>query len=140
MTRFMDASLVVYAYLKPKRRLSVKEIQIKEDAKKIVSRIGSGERVVTSTVHISEIANIVEDHMRHKDALEVERTLLFGEGIDILSVTKDDMLSALAETGSNPVGLSDALAYALMKKNGIEEIYSFDSDFDRFADIERVTR
>ena len=37
------------------------------------------------------------------------------------------------------VGVNDALAYVLMKKDAIQELYSFDKDFDAFTDIHRKT-
>ena len=36
------------------------------------------------------------------------------------------------------MGLSDAIAYLVMKKNEIGEIYSFDKDFDKLEGIKRV--
>ena len=36
------------------------------------------------------------------------------------------------------VGLCDAIAYVIMMKNGVNEIYSFDSDFDKL-NVRRVT-
>ena len=46
--RFMDASVFVHAYLKPKRPLKPQEVGVKEVAKRIVTRINGGERVLTS--------------------------------------------------------------------------------------------
>ena len=36
--------------------------------------------------------------------------------------------------------MSDAIAYVSMIDNGIEEVYSFDSDFDRLKGIKRITK
>jgi len=47
-------------------------------------------------------------------------------------------LKALEIAKEKDVGLSDAIAYVIMKKNSVEEIYSFDSDFDKL-DVRRVT-
>ena len=36
------------------------------------------------------------------------------------------------------VGLSDAIAYIIMKENGLNDVYSFDHDFDRL-NVRRIT-
>lgn len=48
--RFVDASVFVHAYLKPKRRLKPHEMKIIESAKKIVKRINDGEEVGITVV------------------------------------------------------------------------------------------
>jgi len=64
--RFIDASVFLYAFLKPKRRVSEDVLELKENAKRILSRIEEGEEVVTTVVHLSEIANILESHTSKK--------------------------------------------------------------------------
>lgn len=48
-------------------------------------------------------------------------------------------MEALRETEEKKIGLSDAIAYILMLQNNIEEIYSFDMDFDKLEGIRRLT-
>jgi len=38
------------------------------------------------------------------------------------------------------IGLNDAVASILMKQEGISEIYSFDTHFDKIAWIKRLTQ
>jgi predicted nucleic acid-binding protein len=45
---------------------------------------------------------------------------------------------ALENTLINTIGFFDNLIYAVMLNNDIEEIASFDSDFDIFDDIKRI--
>jgi len=72
--RFVDASVFVHAYLKPRRELRPHEILIKKRARTIVSRINQGEPVLVSTVHFAEVANLLEDWM----ALQEAQTVLLG--------------------------------------------------------------
>ena len=58
--RFVDSNVFLHAFLKPRRKLTQNEIRIKEEAKDIVKNIEGGEEVAMSTVHLSEIVNIVE--------------------------------------------------------------------------------
>jgi predicted nucleic acid-binding protein len=38
------------------------------------------------------------------------------------------------------IGLNDSIAHAVMKRNRLREIYSFDKDFDGFADLIGLTQ
>ena len=135
---YVDANVFIYAFLKTKRTLQPHEVKIKDAAKKIVSRINEGEKVVTSVVHFSEVCNILEDNLPIEEALLIEKGLLFRENILICEVSKDDYLKAISVTEDQNVGVNDALAYVLMKKRAIQTVYSFDKDFDTFADILRT--
>ena len=136
---YVDANVFVYAFLKTKRTLQPHEIKVKEAAKKIVSRINEGEKVVTSVVHFSEVCNILEDYLPIEEALLIEKGLLFRENILVCEVSKDDYLKAISVTEDQQVRVNDALAYVLMKKEAIQTVYSFDKDFDAFTDIRRIT-
>ncbi len=138
--RFADSNVFVHAFLKPRRDLSESEKKLKEDAKKIVSRVNSGEKVMTSVVHIAEIANILEDNLEAGASQEILRSLLMNEHLEIDSVSREDCLSAMGEMEEHSLGLNDSIAHAVMRRNGLVEIYSFDKDFDRLDDVTRVSR
>jgi len=124
--------------LKPKRRLKEHEIKLKDSAKEIVKRINEGEIVFISTVHFSEIINILEDNAPLDVALEMEESILLRESIKFIDISKKDYLSAVEVAKKFKVGLNDALAYVVMKKMRIDEIYTFDKDFDRLPDVKRI--
>jgi predicted nucleic acid-binding protein len=136
---FVDANVFIYAFLKTKRQLQQSELKMKEAAKKIVTRISGGEKVVTSVVHFSEVCNILEDYLPFEEAVLLERGLLFRENLLICEVTQEDYLKAASLAEDYHVGVNDALAYLLMKRESIGAIYSFDTDFDVFTDIRRIT-
>lgn len=129
--RFVDASVFVHAFIKPKRKLKEHEIRIKEAAKNIVKRINEGEEVAISTVHVAEIANLLEHYMPIDDALLIETFLLTAKNVKVHDVEKMDCVNALDVAKDTKVGLSDAIAYIIMRENGLDEVYSFDRDFDR---------
>ena len=135
---FVDANVFVYAFLKTKRQLQPDELKIKDAAKKIVTRISDGEKVVTSVVHFSEICNILEDYLSSTEATYVEKGLLYRENLLIVEVSQEDYLKAISIAEEYNIGANDALAYALMKEKGMNSIYSFDKDFDVFTDIQRI--
>ncbi|MCD6447962.1 MAG: type II toxin-antitoxin system VapC family toxin [Thermoplasmata archaeon] len=136
--RFVDASVFVHAFLKPKRKLKPHEIEIKESAKEIVRRINDGEEVGITVVQIVEIANLLESYLPLSEALKVEEFLLLAKNVNVFDVTKRDCLKALKISRERSAGLSDAIAYVVMMKIGVNEIYSFDSDFDKL-NVKRIT-
>jgi len=135
---FVDASVFVYAFLKPRRRLQPHEASVKDAAKNIVLRINEGEEVATSVVHFSEVCDVLEDYLPLEEAFTIEKGLLFRDNIVIQKVSKEDYLKALSIAEDQLVGANDALAYVLMKEAGLRKIYSFDKDFDGFNDINRI--
>ena len=137
--RFIDSNVFIHAYIKPKRSLEEHEVRVKEEAKAIISSVKEGEEVVTTVVHIGEIANLLEDLMPFQTALEVVRNILLKGNIHVASVGHDDYLSALTTAEEHRIGINDALAYAFMVQNGIERIYSFDKAFDKLKKITRLT-
>jgi predicted nucleic acid-binding protein len=137
--RYLDASVFVHAYIRPRRGLKAHERGIKAHARAIVARINEGEAVVTSTVHVAEIANVLENWMRLEDAAAVQQGLCTLDSVRILTTTRADLLEALARGSDLGLGTSDALAVAFMRREGVREVYSFDKDFDGLPDISRVS-
>lgn len=138
--RYIDASVFVHAYLRPRRRLRPEEERVKERARAIVTRISRGETVFLSTVHFSEIANILEDWMPLADARTILTGLATMENVRVVPVARSDLLDALAFATEAEVGTTDALAVVLMERERAAEIYSFDRDFDRFDGLRRIAR
>jgi len=137
--RFVDASVFVHAFLKPKRELKPHEVEIKEAAKNIVRRINEGEKVGLTVVQLAEIANILERYMPLEKALQVEKFLLYAPNVEVFGVNRKTCIEALRIAEEKNVGLSDAIAYILMLQSDVEEIYSFDRDFDKLKGIKRLT-
>lgn len=137
--RFVDASVFVHAFIKPRRKLKVHEQRIKKNAKQIVKRIDSGEEIAISTVHLSEVANVLEDFMPFKSALEIVTSLISKPSITLLNVTGKDCIKAVLIAQTNTIGFTDAIACVLMSESMMKEIYSFDKDFDRVKDFRRIS-
>lgn len=137
--RFVDASVFVHAFIRPRRELKPHEERIKRSAKQIVKRIDAGEEIAISTVHLSEVANILEDYMPLKSALEIVASLISKPSIMLLNVMGKDCIKALLVAQTDVIGFSDAIAYVLMSERKIQEIYSFDRDFDNIKSIKRIS-
>ncbi len=56
---FIDSNPFIYAFYKPKHEvLDEKKRELKKKSKEIVSRINEGKKVLTTTIHISEVSEV----------------------------------------------------------------------------------
>src|SRR5512137_887412 len=88
--RFIDANVFVYAILKPKIALPEAVQRKKTAAKDIFLRVNAGEPVTTTTVHLSEVANILEDAAGISFAGDFLSALVIKSTINVEPVTVDD--------------------------------------------------
>ena len=130
--RFIDESTFLYAVLKPIPELPEHLQKIKSVAREIITRVNKGENVVTSVVHLSEVANILESRKSFIEASQFIYDLLTKESIIILDVTHSDYQGATVLAQRYKVGINDSLAKILMDRLNITEIYSFNKYFDNF--------
>jgi predicted nucleic acid-binding protein len=135
--RFIDANVFLYATVKLKGDVRGEILERKEKSKQILLRIQRGERVITTVVHVSEVANILEAKVNLETALKFIENLMLAENIEILPVTYEDYLRALLIAKEKSVSLNDALAYLKMEGAGVREIYTFDNHF-RNLDVKIV--
>jgi len=139
--KFLDANPFIYAYYKPRRELTEYERKLKESAKQIVARINRGEeKVVTTVVHVSEMVNILKHGMTFEELYELILGLFSLENVKILKVSREDYLAAVELSLELKLDPNDALAIQVMYAMNINEIYSFDADFDKVGGIVRLPR
>ena len=139
--RFLDANVFIYAYYKPKRHLSPKETQMKEEAKKIISDVSQGrEQVAMTVVHLSETVNILKHGMPKDQLNNFIRGLFMLDNLKILDVTRDAYFAATELGDDLMLDTNDALAIDVMRQNDMKEIYTFDEDFDRIEGVARIPK
>lgn len=137
--RFLDANIFIYAFYKPKGRLTEKQKFMKEKAKEIVRKLIEGkEKFITTVVHVSEVANILEKALSIEALNSILTTLYSLENLKIVGITEEEYLIAIELMKKYKIGVNDCLAIYIMKKEGIKEIYSFDKDFDKIEEIRRL--
>ncbi len=101
--------------------------------------INARRRLVTSAEVLQEICHRYYA-INRLEFIQIAFDTVYGLVDQIFPVTKDD-----AEAGKTLMlgykGLSarDALHAALTRQLGIEDIFSFDSDFDRFSWLRRIS-
>ncbi|MDG7018238.1 MAG: type II toxin-antitoxin system VapC family toxin [Nitrososphaerota archaeon] len=137
--KFLDANPFIYAFYKPGNPLTEELKTMKDEAKSIISRINEGEeRVLTSVVHVSEVANILKRRMQPAELVELVSGILTNESVQVERVTPEDYLGAVESALDLRVDPNDALAVILMRRHQIRDIYTFDRGFDRVEGIRRL--
>jgi len=137
--RFIDANVFIYGVLKAKKAHTKEAVESKRKAKAILSRIDEGEPVATSVVHISEVANVLEDHMPLQALKDFLASILYKDSIVIYGIDREIYREANESFVQAKIGINDAIAVTLMRREGIREIYSFDSHFQELEAITRIT-
>jgi len=137
--RFLDSNVFIYAYYKPKKPLTQKEKQMKEQAKKILTNVSQGkENVIMTVIHISEVVNVLKHGLPFNELITIIRGLFMLDNLKIMDVTREGYFAAVELGEDLKLEANDALAVDVMRLNGLEEIYSFDEDFDQIEGITRL--
>lgn len=136
--RFVDSNVFLHAFLRPRRELTPRERDTKERAKEIIERIEAGEMVATSTVHLSEVINIVESGLGLQESMGLLAWAVSRSNIKVHSTSLGDYEAALPIAKERGVSANDALAYTLMRQHGIDEVYSFDKHFNQLTEVTRL--
>ena len=107
------------------------------EAEKILGQIK--ERTVITDHVLSELITFMVYKDGKKTAYEVGKKIMDSDVI-IVSVLREDLSAALGYVGKyEGFSMCDALSIVVMQKLGIKKIVSFDSDFDRIRNIERIS-
>jgi len=73
--RFIDTNVFIHAILEIKREdKSIEET--KRMARTIINRINSGERALTTVVHLSEFSNVMENYLNIEHLADIISKLL----------------------------------------------------------------
>jgi predicted nucleic acid-binding protein len=129
--RFIDANVFIYAVLKPNKPLPGSLMQVKTAAREIFLRVNAGEPVLTTTVHLSEVANVLEDAAGHTFSTSFISTVLMKSTISVEPVSADDYRESCELAQKRGISINDALSVIIMERQGIGEIYTFDRHFSQ---------
>lgn len=127
--RFIDTNVFIYAVLKPRTALPDAVLRKKTSAKDIFLRVNAGEPVTTTTVHLSEVANVLEDAAGISFACDLLSAIFLKPTINVEPVSADDYRESIRLAQKSAVSINDALAVIIMERQGIDEIYTFDRHF-----------
>ncbi len=103
-----------------------------------MARLRDGDEALTSACHIAEVVNILESGRGLSESLGFLSWALSGKNFKVVGVGRDEYEASLPVAQDSEVSANDALAYVLMTRAGLSEIYSFDKHFDKFQEIKRL--
>lgn len=111
----------------------------KSDSQRLLEEaVSAGVRLVTDAEVLQEILHRYVAIDR-RDAIQPAFDALLGVVDEVLPVTKNDAeLAKDVVLGSNKLSARDALHVAVMQRNGIRSIMSFDRALDQRPGIERL--
>lgn len=111
----------------------------KADAQRMLEQsVSQGERLVTDAEVLQEILHRYVAIDR-RDAIQPAFDAVLGVVDDVLPITRQDAERARTIVlGSPRLSARDAIHVAVMERNGITAILSFDSAFDRVPGITRL--
>ena len=132
--KFLDTSIIVEAGLEKSANLP-KCVQILE-------AIGQGrENAVTSVFTIAELYHILyaREKLGKEKVRRIAKAVFDCSGLEIIEAKPVHAQEALELALEFEIDFVDAVNRILMEENGITEIYSLDSHFDRFKGIKRLS-
>lgn len=130
--RFVDTNIFLRFLLADHPRQSPRCRKLFEAAK--VGKI----KLFTSEIVIAELAWVLNSFYKEsrKEVAEKLRQIILFEGLTIPN--KEVLLLATQKFESQNVDFIDAYNYALSIKKKIGQIYSYDQDFDKLKEIQRI--
>jgi len=126
---FLETSFIINLY--------VPTIQNHGRAKEIWKNIEDKEKTISEMVLYETMTVLRKLKQTDKKLKNVYDELTTSDDITVF----EDIIyykQALKDTFINPVGFFDNLSHIVMTNNDIEQIVSFDPDFDIFKDIKRI--
>lgn len=136
--RFVDSNVFLHAFLTPRRELTKGEQRVKDKSKAIVKGIEDGEEVAITTVHLSEVINILESGLSLQKSLGFLAWIITKDNIKVYPTAIEDYEASLPIAMENDIDANDALAYISMKRHGLEDVYTFDRHFNQLKDIRKL--
>ncbi len=110
------------------------------ECKAFLRRVASGNlEAVTTDFVLDSVAAVMEDRSASPD--DIKRflsSLLFYKGLVIHNLGLKGRIQATEEMEKSKLDFDDATSVAAMRKLGLKDIISLDSDFDRVSDIRRI--
>lgn len=130
MRRFVDTNVFIYVLTKDPGFFEV--------SKRILGRIEDGEEAVTSTVVVDEVCVFLEMHGRSREIPVALSSIRSYVSMEVVSFALEDMAKASKLVEQYGIDWHDCLNVVLMKKRGVEEVYSNDRHFDKVEGIKRI--
>ena len=103
----------------------------------VLTRIRNGEEALVSSL-VKDEALIWFSRYKASRLVDFIRGLVALTNIRIVQPTLEDELEAIKIHGQYPLGISDLINLSIMKRHGVNEIYSTDKGFDQVPAVKRI--
>lgn len=118
MKRFVDTNVFIYS--------ATNHPQFGETAKRILERIELGEKAVTSTLVLCEVAWVLEAMGKQGDIKPTLEKILSYKSLEVVGFDQDDLLVGANNMRLYSINFNDGINVAIMTRIGIYEAYSND--------------
>jgi predicted nucleic acid-binding protein len=118
VTRFVDTNIFIYTLTAHPR--------FGKTSRDILERIQKGEKAITSTLVMCEVAWVLEAMGRQGDIKPTLEKIMSYRTLEIVSYIPDDLLIGVNNMATENIDFNDGVNLALMMRLGISEIYSND--------------
>lgn len=116
--RFVDTNVFIY--------VATDHPRYSKTSMSILERIESGERALTSTLVLCEVAWVLEAMGRQGAIRETLEKILSYPSLEVAGFDSDDLIVGSNLMAAHRVDFNDAVNLAIMERLGVDEIYSND--------------
>jgi predicted nucleic acid-binding protein len=121
VTRFVDTNIFIYTLTAHPRFGKI--------AKNILERIQKGEKAITSTLVLCEVAWVLEAMGRQGDIKPTLEKIMSYRTLEIVSYVPDDLLVGVNNMATENIDFNDGVNLALMMRLDVSEVYSNDQKY-----------
>lgn len=119
MKRFVDTNIFIYS--------ATNHPQFGETAKRILERVEQGEKAVTSTLVLCEVAWVLEAMGKQGDIKPTLEKILSYKSLEVVGFDQDELLVGANNMRLYGIDFNDGINVAIMIRIGIYEAYSNDN-------------
>lgn len=118
MKRFVDTNVFIYT--------TTNHPQFGETSKRILERIEQGEKAVTSTLVLCEVAWVLEAMGKQGDIKPTLEKILSYKSLEVIGFDQDELLVGANNMRLYGIDFNDGINVAIMTRTGVYQAYSND--------------
>jgi len=116
--RFVDTNIFIYS--------ATSHPQFGETARRILERIEQGEKAITSTLVLCEVAWVLEAMGKQGDIKPTLEKILSYENLEVVGFDQDELIDGANNMSLYGIDFNDGINIAVIAKTGVFEAYSND--------------
>lgn len=132
-----DTNIFIYHITDESTLRNKDQIDVVKKSKKRFKEILKGSNIILTSVVLVELSNILRYKVGVEESTKTLEKIIFNEKSRIETPNPDEVIEALTVSNEKNVGYTDCLIYLIAKRLGAK-IFSYDTDFKKFTDVERV--